>query len=283
VRFEGDFDCNEASPGGTEQPIARHVSAGEDYVYEASPEGTAQNSSLERRISQKTGFFRSLFSLAVIGDHRPLKNAAKHRASRYPSCPTIRSLPHIGVANQSRNCFSVCLSPGALSADSGVGRKVRKCASLLEIAALMLSIRARLNSGWKPPHLCGGRSASALRKVFLLRSCASATALHGSAGLSFCHPDRSVPGFPTSQCEQRPRMRLSLQRAARNISTPRFSTGNPGERSGGTCGSFRPVLTHPCKAPASVTARILDPSTMSIGNGSFADRPRTSRPYNSRM
>jgi len=30
-------------------------------------------------------------------------------------------------------------------------------------------------------------------------------------------------------------MRLSLKRAARNKSTPRFSTGNPGERSGGIC------------------------------------------------
>jgi hypothetical protein len=40
-----------------------------------------------------------------------------------------------------------------------------------------------------------------------------------------CHPDRSATGFPTLRCWRRPRVRLSV------------STGNPGERSGGTCGS----------------------------------------------
>jgi hypothetical protein len=34
--------CNEASPEGTAQPVARHVSAGWAFVHEASPEGTAQ-------------------------------------------------------------------------------------------------------------------------------------------------------------------------------------------------------------------------------------------------
>jgi hypothetical protein len=53
-----------------------------------------------------------------------------------------------------------------------------------------------------------------------------------------CHPDRSAPGFPTSHCWQQPRVRLSVVRAACRSSTPRVSTGNPGERSGGTCGSF---------------------------------------------
>ncbi len=42
------------------------------------------------------------------------------------------------------------------------------------------------------------------------------------------HPDRSVPEFPTSQSQQRPRMRLSIKRAARTSSTPLHSTGNPG-------------------------------------------------------
>jgi hypothetical protein len=87
VRFEGDFDCNEASPGGTEQPIARHVSAGEDYVYEASPEGTAQNSSLERRISRQTGFFRSLFSLAVRGRNQRRGSQAAEKRGEAPSEP----------------------------------------------------------------------------------------------------------------------------------------------------------------------------------------------------
>ncbi len=48
-----------------------------------------------------------------------------------------------------------------------------------------------------------------------------------------CHPDRSVPGFPTSQSQQRPRMRLSVKRAARTSSASLHSTGNPGERSEG--------------------------------------------------
>ena len=54
-----------------------------------------------------------------------------------------------------------------------------------------------------------------------------------------CHLDRSsVPGFPTSRCSRRPRVRLSLKRAACDQSTPLFSTGSPGEeRSGEICGS----------------------------------------------
>ena len=47
-----------------------------------------------------------------------------------------------------------------------------------------------------------------------------------------CHLDRSEPGFPTSRCWRRPRVRLSLKRAACRSSKPRVSTGNPGERSG---------------------------------------------------
>ncbi len=62
-----------------------------------------------------------------------------------------------------------------------------------------------------------------------------AETLAGTTELS-SRPERTR--FPTSRCQQRPRMRLSLKRAARTRSTPRFSTGNPGERSGGTCGSF---------------------------------------------
>src|SRR5277367_5659226 len=37
-------------------------------------------------------------------------------------------------------------------------------------------------------------------------------------------------------------MRLSVERAARRSSKPRVSTGNPGERSGGTCGF---LFSHP--------------------------------------
>jgi hypothetical protein len=47
-----------------------------------------------------------------------------------------------------------------------------------------------------------------------------------------CHLDRSVPGFPTSRCWRRPRVRLSVKRAACRPSKPRLFTGNPGERSG---------------------------------------------------
>jgi hypothetical protein len=32
-----------------------------------------------------------------------------------------------------------------------------------------------------------------------------------TATLSFCHPDRSEPGFPATQRETKPRMRLSLK------------------------------------------------------------------------
>ena len=34
----------------------------------------------------------------------------------------------------------------------------------------------------------------------------------GASPLSPCHPDRSVPGFPTSRCWQQPRVRLSVKR-----------------------------------------------------------------------
>jgi hypothetical protein len=37
-------------------------------------------------------------------------------------------------------------------------------------------------------------------------------------------------------------MRLSVERAACRPSTPRVSTGNPGERSGEICGSSGPFL-----------------------------------------
>jgi hypothetical protein len=51
--------------------------------------------------------------------------------------------------------------------NSRFGSKPR-CASVRDSPgdALMLCIRTGLRSGWKPPHLCGGRSASALREVF---------------------------------------------------------------------------------------------------------------------
>jgi hypothetical protein len=65
----------------------------------------------------------------------------------------------------------------------------------------------------------------------------SATTLSGRHRPPLCHLDRSVPGFPTSRCWQRPRVRLSVERAACRSPTPRVSTGNPGERSGEICGS----------------------------------------------
>ncbi len=40
-----------------------------------------------------------------------------------------------------------------------------------------------------------------------------------------CHLDRSEPGFPTSRCWRRPRVRLSVERAACRSSKPRLSTG----------------------------------------------------------
>src|ERR1700722_11266563 len=59
---------------------------------------------------------------------------------------------------------------------------------------------------------------------------------------------QSVRGFPTSRCRQRPRVRLSLKRAACRLSNPRVYTGNPGKRSGGTCGSA--VLYWKCFQPS---------------------------------
>jgi hypothetical protein len=59
---------------------------------------------------------------------------------------------------------------------------------------------------------------------------------------------QSVRGFPTSRCRQRPRVRLSLKRAACRPSNPRVYTGNPGKRSGGTCGSA--VLYWKCFQPS---------------------------------
>jgi hypothetical protein len=59
--------------------------------------------------------------------------------------------------------------------------------------------------------------------------------LHLVRLLQNCHPDRSVPGFPTSRCQRRPRVRLSAERAVCSSSAPPLSTGNPGERSGETC------------------------------------------------
>jgi hypothetical protein len=59
-----------------------------------------------------------------------------------------------------------------------------------------------------------------------------------------CYLDRSPPGFPTSRCWRRPRVRLSVKRAVCRPSKPRVFTGNPGERSGEICGSA--VLSWKC-------------------------------------
>jgi hypothetical protein len=48
-------------------------------------------------------------------------------------------------------------------------------------------------------------------------------------------PTGAYPDFLLRGCQRRPRVRLSVERAACSSSTPRLSTGNPGERSGGTC------------------------------------------------
>ena len=55
-----------------------------------------------------------------------------------------------------------------------------------------------------------------------------------------CHPDQSVSGFPATQNSQHPRMRLSVKKGAPPLPKPTKSTGNPGERSGGICGSTDP-------------------------------------------
>ena len=65
----------------------------------------------------------------------------------------------------------------------------------------------------------------------------SATTLPWKHSPPLCHLDRSEPGFPTSRCWQRTRVRLSVGRAACRSLTPRVSKGNPGERSGEICGS----------------------------------------------
>jgi hypothetical protein len=41
-RYDRRWRLQTRSPGGTEQPVARQVSAGLDRAYEASPGGTAQ-------------------------------------------------------------------------------------------------------------------------------------------------------------------------------------------------------------------------------------------------
>jgi hypothetical protein len=53
--------------------------------------------------------------------------------------------------------------------------------------------------------------------------------------LPFVIPERTRISY--SRYWQRRRVRLSVERAACRPSTPRVFTGNPGERSGGTCGS----------------------------------------------
>ena len=64
-----------------------------------------------------------------------------------------------------------------------------------------------------------------------------------SISQQICHLDRSVPGFPAMQHSTMPRVRLSAKRGAGRVSTPRSSTGNPGERSGEICGPTKSVVT----------------------------------------
>jgi hypothetical protein len=90
------------------------------------------------------------------------------------------------------------------------------------------------------------RSSLAMLDIRLLSNLKSAHPNRNFPGKSLpfpCHPDRSVPGFPTSRRQRRPRVRLSVKRAACRSSTPRVSTGNPGERSGEICGSLARLQT----------------------------------------
>jgi hypothetical protein len=64
----------------------------------------------------------------------------------------------------------------------------------------------------------------------------SATTLPGSAALPFVIPTGAYPDFLLRAANDDHVMRLSVERAACRSSKPRVSTGNSGERSGGTCG-----------------------------------------------
>ena len=86
-----------------------------------------------------------------------------------------------------------------------------------------------------------------------------------------CHLDRSVPGFPTSRCWRRPRVRLSVKRAACRSSKPRISTGNPGERSGEICGQ-RSFLGNVFRRSGSGLHRVATSARSSFLTGRFLPR-----------
>ena len=75
----------------------------------------------------------------------------------------------------------------------------------------------------------------------------SATIVDGGTTLPFVISTGAYPDFLLRAARQLPRVRHSLKRAACRSSKPRVSTGNPGERSGGTCGFF-PARSHPLQA-----------------------------------
>jgi hypothetical protein len=64
-------------------------------------------------------------------------------------------------------------------------------------------------------------------------------------------PTEAYPDFLPRGTHQQPRMRLSLEKAALTPPTPPVSTGNPGERSGGTCGLLWELALAPVNGTSS--------------------------------
>src|ERR1700677_5222479 len=72
---------------------------------------------------------------------------------------------------------------------------------------------------WVPPHLVHPPLLSATSQLLM------------EAPPHPCHPERT-PNFLLRCANQRPRMRLSVRKAAWSLSTPRSFTGNPEEAEG---------------------------------------------------
>jgi hypothetical protein len=71
----------------------------------------------------------------------------------------------------------------------------------------------------------------------------------GGGYLKLCHPERT-PDFLLNRTNQRPRMRLSLGKAARGLPTPLSLTGNPEEAEGSA------VRLSPKQRPLHVSAQL---------------------------
>jgi hypothetical protein len=97
----------------------------------------------------------------------------------------------------------------------------------------MLCIRTGLSSGWKPPHLCGGRSASALREVFPVRLCALALVAAKKRGplwfaaLMLCYQGTTLVGRTGRQ--QRSRLKSLRENSA--LSPEGTAESSPGRQS----------------------------------------------------